>query len=73
MIYVKISFPTSILSIYRPGFFKLCIGACIVKEFHQISTELWPLIYVKISFPASVLCTYLPIVFKLCINVYVRK
>ena len=30
--YIKISFPTYILDIYRPIFFKLCIGVHIRKE-----------------------------------------
>ena len=64
LIYVKILFQVSNLSIYRPVFFKLCIGVHIRKEsfaiedlgkFRQISTELWPLIYVKILFPGSIL------------------
>ena len=36
LIYVKILFLGSILSIYRPIFFKLCIGVHIKKE--------WPVI-----------------------------
>ena len=32
LIYVKSPFPDSILSIYRPIFFKLCIGVHIRKE-----------------------------------------
>ena len=35
-------------------------------KFHQISTELCPLIYIKISFPGSIFC-------KLCIIVHIRK
>ena len=66
LIYVKISFPGSILSIYGPIFFKLCIGVHTMKEwsgiemgkFRQTSTELWPLIYVKILFPGSILSIY---------------
>ena len=36
LIYVKILFPGSILSIYRPIFFKLCIGVHIRKEWSGI-------------------------------------
>ena len=36
LIYVKISFPCSILSIYWPIFFKLCIGVHIKKEWFGI-------------------------------------
>ena len=36
LIYVKILFPGSILSIYRPIFFKLCIGVHIKKEWSGI-------------------------------------
>ena len=32
LIFVKISFPGSILSIYCPIFFKLCIGVHTMKE-----------------------------------------
>ena len=32
LIYVKISFPGSILSTYRPIFFKLCMGVHTMKE-----------------------------------------
>ena len=42
-------------------------------KFHQISTELCPLIYVKILFPLAVLCIYGPVFFKLCIIVHIRK
>ena len=54
LIYVKISFPGSILSIYRPIFFiprRSGLGLKMGK-FRQISTELWPLIYVKFCFRA---------------------
>ena len=86
LIYVKILFPGSILSlgsilsIYRPIFFKLCIGVTgrsglglKMGKFRQISTELWPMNYIKILFPASVLCIYQPIFFQLCIKVQIRK
>ena len=36
LIYVYISFPLSILSIYWPIFFKLCIVVCISKELFRI-------------------------------------
>ena len=36
LIYVKILFPGSILSFYRPIFFKLCIGVHIKKEWSGI-------------------------------------
>ena len=36
LIYVKISFLGSILSIYGPIFFKLCIGVHIMKEWSEI-------------------------------------
>ena len=36
LIYVKISFPAYILGIYRPIFFKLCIGVHIRKEWFEI-------------------------------------
>ena len=36
LIYVKISFPGSISSIYRPIFFKLCIGDYTMKEWSGI-------------------------------------
>ena len=36
LIYVKILFPGSILSICRPIFFKLCIGANIRREWFGI-------------------------------------
>ena len=52
LIYIKITFPGSILSIYRPIFFRRCIGIHLGRsglglnmgKFRQISTELWPLI-----------------------------
>ena len=65
LMYVKILFPGSILSIYGQIFFKLCIGVHTRSDLGlkmgkscQISTELWPLIYVKILFPNSVLSIY---------------
>ena len=36
LIYIKISFPGSILSIYRPIFFKLCKGVHNMKEWSGI-------------------------------------
>ena len=36
LIYVKILFPGSILSIYSPIFFKLCVGVHIRKEWSGI-------------------------------------
>ena len=36
LIYIKILFPNSILSIYLPIFFKLCIGVHIKKEWFGI-------------------------------------
>ena len=36
LIYVKILFPGSILSIYRLIFFKLCIGVYTMKEWSGI-------------------------------------
>ena len=36
LIYVKISFPGSILSIYGPIFIKRCIGVCSMKEWSGI-------------------------------------
>ena len=36
LIYVKILFPGSVLSIYRPIFFKLCIGVHTMKEWSGI-------------------------------------
>ena len=36
LIYVKISFPGSILSIYLPIFFKLCIGVRTMKAWFGI-------------------------------------
>ena len=36
LIYVEILFPGSILSIYRPIFFKLCIGVHTRKEWPGI-------------------------------------
>ena len=36
MTYIKISFPAYILGVYRPIFFKLCIGVHIRKEWFGI-------------------------------------
>ena len=36
LIYVKILFPSSILSNYRPIFLKFCIGVHIMKEWSGI-------------------------------------
>ena len=36
LIYIKITFPGSILSIYRPIFFRPCIGIHIRKEWFGI-------------------------------------
>ena len=81
LIYFKISFPCSILSIFLPIFFKLCIeyisrrSGLGVKmgKFCQISTELWPLICIKNLFTDSILGIYRPIFFKLYIGVSIRN
>ena len=39
LIYIKILFPDSILSIYGPIFFKLCVGVHIRKEWFGIENE----------------------------------
>ena len=58
LIDVKNSFPLSILSIFRPIFFKLCIRVDIMEiglglkmsKFRQLSQESLPLIDFKICF-----------------------
>ena len=40
-----------------------------MSKYHQISTELWPLIDVKKVFPLSNLHIFLPNFFKLCIRI----
>ena len=66
LIYVKILFPGSILSIidrfssnfvyeFIPGMSDLGLK---MGKFCLISTELWPLIYIKILFPNSILSIY---------------
>ena len=51
LIYVKLLFLASILIIYLPIFFKLCVEVYIrgglglqMGKLYQISTELWPLV-----------------------------
>ena len=65
MIDVKNSFPLSILIIFLPIFFKLCIRVdnrsglgLKMGKFCQLSPELWPLIDVKNSFPLSILSIF---------------